>query len=185
MVGKNHVLQFLTFSLFVVFLAACSIERPQSQVEHIPLVPLDQIMEASEAVGEVVSLRAPIHTQDDRYPYFGYSPSGEHFGRNEDEILFPTDVLVVLVNEEVKHVFLARSPHGSCFIRWNAGWPFSEIPKWDAGDYFDEPCYGSKWDLEGNYISGPSPRDMDELPFEIKDGMLWVGGEIIYGETHP
>lgn len=50
-------------------------------------------------------------------------------------------------------VFLARSPHGSCLLRWD-----------EAADEIEDPCYGSRFDMEGKYLFGPAPRDLDRLP---------------------
>ncbi len=175
--SRNRFIYFLLF----LCVSGCADAQPQNQIESIPLAPLDLL---SQEDG-VIPFRAYLHTKDRRYPYFGFTAGGDRFGKTVDEVLFPTDVLIVQVDSEVTHVFLMRSPHGGCFIRWNGGWPYSELPNWTGKNYFDEPCYGSRWDMEGKWILGPSPRNMDELPFEVKDGMLWVTGEILYGETHP
>ncbi len=177
-IGKNRGRITLILCLLFILLNACVSQRTANQVETIPLAPMELIGQWSE-FSEVTPLRAPLHTRDTRYPYFGYSPEGEQFGKHVDEVLFPTDVLVVQVDGNIRHVFLARSPHGGCFIRWNGGWPYAELPNWAGGNFFDEPCLGSRWDIDGLYIAGPSPRNMDELPFEVKDGMFWVTGEII------
>jgi cytochrome b6-f complex iron-sulfur subunit len=37
-------------------------------------------------------------------------------------------------------------------------------PQWvDVNNRFECPCYGSKFQLDGTYISGPAPRGLDHL----------------------
>jgi menaquinol-cytochrome c reductase iron-sulfur subunit len=54
-------------------------------------------------------------------------------------------------------------PHLGCPIAWLA-----------AKSDFLCPCHGSLFNDVGNFISGPSPRGMDTLEFQIRDGHLWV-----------
>lgn len=168
----------------LLLLSACASQVSQRVVESVPVAPVGKIEGSSNAGNQVIQLRTLLHTQDVRYPYFGYFQNGEHFGSTQDEVIFPTDILVVLVDGEIRHVFLARSPHGGCPIRWVGGWPWSETNEYTGEAYFDEGCFGSHWNIDGEWIMGPSPRNMDELPFEVKEGMLWVTGEIIYGDPH-
>jgi len=60
----------------------------------------------------------------------------------------------------------AVCPHLGCAIGWDAG----------AGNFLC-PCHDSRFSPEGGKLTGPSERDMDELPLEVKDGRLqltWV-----------
>ena len=60
----------------------------------------------------------------------------------------------------------AICPHLGCAIGWDAG----------AGNFLC-PCHDSRFSPEGGKLTGPSERDMDELPLEVKDGRLqltWV-----------
>jgi menaquinol-cytochrome c reductase iron-sulfur subunit len=50
------------------------------------------------------------------------------------------------------HAFSTVCPHLGCGIDWN-----------DSQRRFVCPCHGSFFSLEGKVITGPSPRDMDEL----------------------
>jgi len=137
-------------------------------LEQIPLAPLDWITE----LGGVVTMQAPIHTRDTQYHYISYDAHGERTSKYVDEVLFPTDVIVVYKPEmSSPRVFLAISPHGGCLLSWN-----------DGSRQFEDPCYGSRFDIYGKYTFGPSPRDMDEIPSEIRGNMLWVTGKISYGE---
>jgi len=54
-------------------------------------------------------------------------------------------------------------PHLGCPITWLAA----------KSDFFC-PCHGSIFNKTGSFISGPSPRGMDTLEFQIRDGHLWV-----------
>ena len=50
------------------------------------------------------------------------------------------------------------------------------------------PCHGGTFDADGRYVSGPPPRSMDALPFEIRDGHLlvrWTDYKIGVAERVP
>ena len=74
---------------------------------------------------------------------------------------------------EAARVFLARSPHMGCLLNWK--------PETQS---FEDPCYGSRFSIAGVYESGPSPRSLDELPAEVKDQVIWVKNELVYGTKH-
>ncbi|MSP62501.1 MAG: ubiquinol-cytochrome c reductase iron-sulfur subunit [Myxococcales bacterium] len=54
-------------------------------------------------------------------------------------------------------------PHAGCFVDWE--------PQKKA---FGCPCHGSAFDLAGKCTGGPSPRAMDSLETEVKDGKVLV-----------
>ena len=156
--------------LLVVLLLSNACVKPLQVVEETPLAPLSWLVDT----GEVIMLRAPLHVHDAKYHLVGYTADGERTSSYVNEILFPTDVIIVFKpGMSTPTVFLARSPHGGCLLLWRP-----------ADLRFEDPCFGSRFDLEGNYRSGPSPRDLDKLPATVRGNMLWVKGEIIYGKNH-
>jgi menaquinol-cytochrome c reductase iron-sulfur subunit len=54
-------------------------------------------------------------------------------------------------------------PHLGCPINWHP----------DRGQ-FNCPCHGGSFDARGQLVSGPPPRAMDPLDFEIRQGRVWV-----------
>jgi menaquinol-cytochrome c reductase iron-sulfur subunit len=54
-------------------------------------------------------------------------------------------------------------PHLGCPINWHP----------DKGQ-FDCPCHGGTFGADGEHLSGPPPRSMDPLDFEVRAGRLWV-----------
>ena len=157
--------------LLIVLLIFNSCVKPIHEVEKIPLAPLQWIVDS----GEVIILRAPLHVHDAKYHLVGYTADGERMSSYIDETLFPTDVIIVFKpGMNTPTVFLARSPHGGCLLLWR-----------QAELKFEDPCFGSRFDIEGHYLSGPSPRDLDKLPATVRGKILWVKGEIIYGKSHP
>jgi Rieske Fe-S protein len=54
-------------------------------------------------------------------------------------------------------------PHLGCPVNWN--------PEKDS---FQCPCHGATFDATGHRVSGPPPRDLDQLQFEVRSGRLWV-----------
>jgi len=44
----------------------------------------------------------------------------------------------------------------------------------EASGRFECPCHGSKYDLAGEWIEGPSPHGMNRRPLEVRDGRVVV-----------
>ena len=69
--------------------------------------------------------------------------------------------------------FNVTCPHLGCSVAFNA-------PR----DIFQCPCHSSAFALDGAVMSGPSPRGMDTLACEIRDGQgvaeVWVKFENFY-----
>ena len=73
-------------------------------------------------------------------------------------------------------VLVAVPPHHKACIAW-----------WMAEDkkYMD-PCLGSQFYLDGTYILGPPPRNMDQYAYQIDNGDLLVNfDKKILGQPHP
>jgi Rieske Fe-S protein len=54
-------------------------------------------------------------------------------------------------------------PHLGCPVNWDAA----------RGEYAC-PCHASFFKTNGDVLSGPSPRGLDPLTFEIRSGRLWI-----------
>ncbi|MGW8143933.1 MAG: QcrA and Rieske domain-containing protein [Anaerolineales bacterium] len=155
--------------LISAYLVSCKTQAPKP-AEDIPIVPVEQVLES----GGIIALRAPVVVEDDRFLMMVISPTGERSGKVFQTSVFPTDVLVVMPNESEKPVvFLGRSPHGGCLLFWDANTQF-----------FNDPCYGSRFELSGKYKFGPAGRDLDQLPARLENGLVWITPKIIYGQEH-
>ena len=60
-------------------------------------------------------------------------------------------------------VLSAICPHEGCEVNWDPGI-----------NRFSCPCHESYFAADGARISGPSPRDLDQLPMRVQDGKLQV-----------
>jgi cytochrome b6-f complex iron-sulfur subunit len=61
----------------------------------------------------------------------------------------------------------------SCLFAWTV-----------ANERFEDPCYGSKFTLDGTLLEGPATRNLDQYPITEKSGELFVDlTTIIPGET--
>jgi len=60
-------------------------------------------------------------------------------------------------------VMTAICPHLGCSVKYN-----------ETGNQFKCPCHNGAFTTEGKLVSGPPPRDMDELETKIEDGHLKV-----------
>ncbi len=116
-----------------------------------------------------------FHIKDSRLQMVQFDTAGNRQLRTYNEMVFPIDLMIVFSEENQAAVaFLRRSPHGGCLLLWNS-----------VDLRFEDPCFGSQFDLTGKYLSGPSPRSLDRLPATIHDGLIWVTPEILYGKSHP
>lgn len=150
-------------------LAACTAPPPERRAT--PLIPIEEVTQA----GGVTWRRAPFHVRDSHLQLAVYDAQGQIHMQTEVADLFPTDVLIVYdAATQQPSVFLRRSPHGGCLLNWDA-----------TNQRFEDPCYGSQFDRNGNYVSGPSPRNLDRLQAAVRDNMIWVINEVLYGEPSP
>jgi menaquinol-cytochrome c reductase iron-sulfur subunit len=72
----------------------------------------------------------------------------------------------VYVNRASNGQFIVLSaicPHLGCSVSWQAD-----------HDRFVCPCHGGEFKADGQKISGPPPRGMDQLPTRVKDGKLQI-----------
>lgn len=61
-----------------------------------------------------------------------------------------------------------RCPHLGCRV------PFCE-----ASGRFECPCHGSRYNLAGEWLDGPSPRGMDRHPVQVRDGRVVVDTSVL------
>ena len=156
--------------LIGILLSSC--DRLQNTVDaESPLVPVEFVTQA----GGVTNWRAPLHVRDAQLYLAQFTDTGERTFRSYDEVTFPTDVTLVFSEEQqAATVFLRRSPHGGCLLLWDPD-----------NNWIHDPCFGSRFDLTGQVISGPSRRNLDQLPANIRDGVIWVTPEVVYGDLRP
>ena len=72
-------------------------------------------------------------------------------------------VWVVREEDETFTAYSVICPHLGCGIDWDK----------DSGRFIC-PCHDSYFDIKGEVLSGPSPRRMDTLETDIKEGKLFV-----------
>ncbi|MBE2240754.1 MAG: hypothetical protein IAE81_23405 [Caldilineaceae bacterium] len=161
--------RWILLCALTILLAACTRQQTvEATVQWQPLLPVDKLT----AVNIIYPLRAAFATHDRQSPLVGYTAAGEVNYQLYDAMLWPTDTIVVASEQDAPLVFLARSPYGGCLLKYD----FAEVR-------LSDPCSGSHFDLTGDYLSGPAPRHLDRLPSEVRDGMIWVRNEIIYGAS--
>src|SRR5262249_17337269 len=82
-------------------------------------------------------------------------------------------------NVPVGSVQLIRQPNSDEILALNSTCPHAGclVPYSAEKDCFACPCHTSMFDLTGARIDpapSPSPRDMDTLNCEVRDGAVWV-----------
>lgn len=75
-------------------------------------------------------------------------------------------IVFIVIQRGTPRVFSSVCPHLSCPVNFD-----------DDAQQFHCPCHQSFWKTDGERLSGPSPRNLDSLPTQVKDGELfcrWV-----------
>ena len=90
-----------------------------------------------------------------------FEPSGRH---HEER------VLIVRTNPTTVHAFRGVSTHLGCrlLLPGDAGYGrgFTDTSR---HTYFEDPCGGSVYSLDGDCTGGPCPRDLDRYAIEVRD----------------
>jgi menaquinol-cytochrome c reductase iron-sulfur subunit len=76
---------------------------------------------------------------------------------------FRHSVWVFKTGDDSAVVLSPICPHLGCPVNWNAS----------RGEYAC-PCHASFFNQQGDVLAGPSPRGLDPLAFEIRNGRLWI-----------
>jgi Rieske Fe-S protein len=70
------------------------------------------------------------------------------------------------LNGSQVRAFNVVCPHAGCFVEY-----------WGEQNHFHCPCHNSSFSLDGRVLDpkSPSPRALDDLPVEIRNGTeIWV-----------
>jgi menaquinol-cytochrome c reductase iron-sulfur subunit len=79
------------------------------------------------------------------------------------KVVTEKSIYVIKGADGTPSVLTAICPHLGCSVQWN-----------DANDHFKCPCHNGIFTIDGKYVSGPPPRDLDQLESKIEDGHLKV-----------
>lgn len=72
--------------------------------------------------------------------------------------------IFIVMTEEGLNVFSPVCSHLGCLVNWHRN-----------KEEFLCPCHGGRYDKEGAVLGGPPLAPLTKLPFEIKDGKVFVG----------
>lgn len=144
------------------------LDQERSTVQSISIYPINWL---EQWEGDVLQLTVPIATTGHPLTLARFKTPEDYSYITLDDNIFPTDVYVaILPDSALPKVFLARSPQSGCPIEWRG-----------EAKRFKTYCDGSEFQIDGSYISGPAPRNMDEFPTLIQEGMLWITNTVKLG----
>ena len=83
------------------------------------------------------------------------------------------DIWVIKHSPTEARVLSPMCTHLSCRYNWN---PNDRV--------FACPCHGSAFTMDGNVIAGPAPRPLDDLPYKVQDGELYVNWKVFKPGIH-
>lgn len=98
---------------------------------------------------------------------------------------FPSMERPYAVTAEEANLFIVRTETG--WLALNGLTPFHKSCRFvwtEANQRFEDPCFGSKFTLDGRLLEGPATRNLDQYPITEKSGELFVDlTTLIRGET--
>ena len=94
------------------------------------------------------------------------------------------DAAIYLVRTENGELvaFDAHSTHRGCLVNWT---DFRSTRMLSPGFYFNDPCSGATWTLEGSLLFGPAPRGLDRVHLEVRGGLVVVDPSRIESGESP
>ena len=66
-------------------------------------------------------------------------------------------------------MLLDKDPHLGCAVPYRPDFVWDGRPGW-----FRNPCHGETFDMAGQRVFGPSPRGLDRIAIEVRDGAVYV-----------
>ncbi|MEW5974194.1 MAG: ubiquinol-cytochrome c reductase iron-sulfur subunit [Acidobacteriota bacterium] len=82
-----------------------------------------------------------------------------------------TSAWVVRTSDRDAIAFAPQCPHLGCAYHWDS-----------SNKEFLCPCHASTFSLEGDVLSGPSPRGLDRLAVKVQGDGLLLGGVLSQGQ---
>jgi menaquinol-cytochrome c reductase iron-sulfur subunit len=83
------------------------------------------------------------------------------------------DIWVIKHSDTEAKVLSPLCTHLSCRYNWNQN-----------DRVFACPCHGSVFTPDGDVIAGPAPRPLDDLPYKVQDGELYVNWQVFKPGIH-
>lgn len=105
---------------------------------------------------EIQQARAPVFFPDGRFWLAIYQGSGEAAAD------IPTYRTANVQNTGVMALY-RKCVHLGCSVPWC-----------QPSQWFECPCHGSKYSVNGEYRDGPAPRSLDQFAVEVVDGQVIV-----------
>lgn len=100
-------------------------------------------------------------TEEENLPKIGIKRFEYTYKSGEKSI----NSFVFLKNDSMGLVaFSPHCTHLGCLVKWN-----------NRDKEFICACHGGKFDMDGRVIAGPPPMPLERLPFQIKDGKIYLG----------
>ncbi len=100
-------------------------------------------------------------TEEENLPKIGIRRF-EYIFKNEEKTI--NSFVFLKKDDKGLAVFSPFCTHLGCLVKWN------NIQK-----EFICACHGGRFDVEGKVIAGPPPMPLERLPFDIKDGKVYIG----------
>jgi Rieske Fe-S protein len=83
----------------------------------------------------------------------------------------PAALWVVRYEDGSLAVFSAYDPRTGCTLPWRES---TTVPGLPRGGFFQDPCHGTSYTIDGRRVFGPSARDMDRFEFTVHAGTVEV-----------
>jgi hypothetical protein len=90
--------------------------------------------------------------------------------------------VLVVKRDAAARAFIALDPRNSCELRLE----LPGVALRDGAPAFHDVCHGSRYDVDGNVVGGPSPWTLDELVLTTREGLVYADlRKVLPGHLRP
>lgn len=114
----------------------------------------------------LVNVFTPPKRTSEKNELIEVGPEGSLAIGSSKDVMGADGVPIIVFNFEGELIALEKKcPHLGCMVEL-------------AGNELDCPCHGARFTTEGKLIKGPSPRGLKRYNVHVREGKIFVGGEM-------
>ena len=114
----------------------------------------------------LINVFVPPKRTSEKNELIEVAPEGTISAGSSKDVMGADGVPIIVFSLDGELIALEKKcPHLGCMVEL-------------VGNELDCPCHGARFTSEGKLIKGPSPRDLKRYSVHIREGKVFVGGEM-------